>query len=199
MALPPPLKPKAAPTSQATQAPASASTAHATVPALPKADNRLVGHDSADGQLTQLRKIGEFDKSELAPVGVDKLVAMAFPAPSSQRYTDDEQLQLLLNAAEDAIARRSTMDAKSTAAAIIERTQHMPNGATAIGVLPPAALRCFFQALTMGYAIDVSRVQPAKPESVKKLAAKQEAADFVGTLLGDEEEDDDLMGGLSFD
>ena len=67
----------------------------------------------------------------------------------------------------------------------------------AIGVLPANAIRVFFEALTLGFGLDHSRLPTgvAKPQSVKDAAAMQEAAD-----LSDDGDFDDLgLDEFSFD
>lgn len=166
-------------------------TATATATAVPAG---LVAHDVVTGELTPTKKIGEFDKSDIAPREVGALVREAFPTPPSTQstYTPDEQLQALLEAAQKAVEQRAKQLAKDSARAILARTQTMPNGMHAIGVLPPQAVRIFLEALTLGFGIDHSRLPTgaAKPQSVKDAAAMQEAADLS---------DDDDFEGLGLD
>lgn len=142
----------------------------------------LVAHDAATGELIPTKKIGEFDKIDIAPREVGALVREAFPTPPSTQstYSPDEQLQALLEAAQQAVEQRAKQRAKDSARAILARTQTMPNGMHAIGVLPPQAVRIFLEALTLGFGIDHSRLPTgaAKPQSVKDAAAMQEAADL---------------------
>ena len=138
----------------------------------------LVGHDSSTGQLGHMRTVGEFDKGGLAPLPVDKLVSMAFPSPT-RRYADDEQLQLLFEAAEKEVAKRSQQTAMQAALNILDRLQKMPGGSSAVGVLPPEAIKVCLDALTFGVGIDVSRVAAAKPVGVAEAAADQEALSMV--------------------
>lgn len=159
----------------------------------------LVAHDASTGELIPTKKIGEFDKCDVAPREVGALVREAFPAPPSKppAYSHDEQLQALLEAAEKAVANNAKQSAKDSAKAILARTQTMPNGMHAIGVLPASAIRVFFEALTLGFGLDHSRLPTgvAKPQSVKDAAAMQEAAD-----LSDDEDFDDLgLDDFNFD
>lgn len=157
-------------------------------PAKPStATGQLVAHDPDSGQLVATQKIGEFDKSALAPRAIPVLVKEAFPTPSaSPKYSPDEQLQILLDSAEKAVEKRSGQSARSAAEAIMDRTQRMPNGVHAIGVLPAEAIKVFINALTLGFGIDTSRLPTAsaKPASVKQAAAMQEASE-----LGDSDEE----------
>ena len=159
----------------------------------------LVAHDASTGELIPTKKIGEFDKCDVAPREVGALVREAFPAPPPKppAYSPDEQLQALLEAAEKAVAKNAKQSAKDSAKAILARTQTMPNGMHAIGVLPANAIRVFFEALTLGFGLDHSRLPTgvAKPQSVKDAAAMQEAAD-----LNNGEDFDDLgLDEFSFD
>ena len=159
----------------------------------------LVAHDASTGELIPTKKIGEFDKCDVAPREVGALVREAFPAPPPKppAYSPDEQLQALLEAAEKAVAKNAKQSAKDSAKAILARTQTMPNGMHAIGVLPANAIRVFFEALTLGFGLDHSRLPTgvAKPQSVKDAAAMMEAAD-----LSDDGDFDDLgLDEFSFD
>lgn len=159
----------------------------------------LVAHDASTGELIPTKKIGEFDKCDVAPREVGALVREAFPAPPSKppAYSPDEQLQALLEAAEKAVAKNAKQSAKDSAKAILARTQTMPNGMHAIGVLPASAIRVFFEALTLGFGLDHSRLPTgvAKPQSVKDAAAMQEAAD----LSGEDDFDDLGLDDFNFD
>ena len=177
---------------------AAATTTPIPMPASQPAPG-LVAHDASTGELIPTKKIGEFDKCDVAPREVGALVREAFPAPPAKAtaYSPDEQLQALLEAAEKAVAKNAKQSAKDSAKAILARTQTMPNGMHAIGVLPAAAIRVFFEALTLGFGIDHSRLPTgvAKPQSVKDAAAMQEAAD-----LSDDGDFDDLgLDEFSFD
>ena len=159
----------------------------------------LVAHDASTGELIPTKKIGEFDKCDVAPREVGALVREAFPAPPPKppAYSPDEQLQALLEAAQNAVAKNAKQSAKDSAKAILARTQTMPNGMHAIGVLPASAIRVFFEALTLGFGLDHSRLPTgvAKPQSVKDAAAMQEAAD-----LSDEGDFDELgLDDFNFD
>lgn len=183
---------RAAATATATPMPASQPTPSAPAPG-------LVAHDASTGELIPTKKIGEFDKCDVAPREVGALVREAFPAPPPKppAYSPDEQLQALLEAAEKAVAKNAKQSAKDSAKAILARTQTMPNGMHAIGVLPANAIRVFFEALTLGFGLDHSRLPTgvAKPQSVKDAAAMQEAAD-----LSDDGDFDDLgLDEFSFD
>ena len=180
-------------TATATPMPASQPTPSAPAPV------GLVAHDASTGELIPTKKIGEFDKCDVAPREVGALVREAFPAPPPKppAYSPDEQLQALLEAAEKAVAKNAKQSAKDSAKAILARTQTMPNGMHAIGVLPANAIRVFFEALTLGFGLDHSRLPTgvAKPQSVKDAAAMQEAAD-----LSDDGDFDDLgLDEFSFD
>ncbi len=183
----------APPAATPTQTPAAAAAAAAAPPV------GLVAHDVSTGELIPTKKIGEFDKCDVAPREVGALVREAFPAPPPKppTYSPDEQLQALLEAAEKAVAKSAKQSAKDSAKAILARTQTMPNGMHAIGVLPANAIRVFFEALTLGFGLDHSRLPTgvAKPQSVKDAAAMQEAAD-----LSDDGDFDDLgLDEFSFD
>ena len=185
----------ATPAATPTQTPAAAAAAAAA--ATPTVG--LVAHDASTGELIPTKKIGEFDKCDVAPREVGALVREAFPAPPPKppAYSPDEQLQALLEAAEKAVAKNAKQSAKDSAKAILARTQTMPNGMHAIGVLPANAIRVFFEALTLGFGLDHSRLPTgvAKPQSVKDAAAMQEAAD-----LSDDGDFDDLgLDEFSFD
>ena len=185
----------ASPAATPTQTPAAAAAAAAA--AAPPVG--LVAHDASTGELIPTKKIGEFDKCDVAPREVGALVREAFPAPPPKppAYSPDEQLQALLEAAEKAVAKSAKQSAKDSAKAILARTQTMPNGMHAIGVLPANAIRVFFEALTLGFGLDHSRLPTgvAKPQSVKDAAAMQEAAD-----LSDDGDFDDLgLDEFSFD
>ena len=189
------------PRMRAATTPTSAVTPNATAAPThkPAAHVGLVAHDASTGELIPTKKIGEFDKCDVAPREVGALVREAFPAPPAKAtaYSPDEQLQALLEAAEKAVAKNAKQSAKDSAKAILARTQTMPNGMHAIGVLPAAAIRVFFEALTLGFGIDHSRLPTgvAKPQSVKDAAAMQEAAD-----LSDDGDFDDLgLDEFSFD
>ena len=184
----------ASPADTPTQTPAAAAAAAAATPTV-----GLVAHDASTGELIPTKKIGEFDKCDVAPREVGALVREAFPAPPTKppAYSPDEQLQALLEAAEKAVAKSAKQSAKDSAKAILARTQTMPNGMHAIGVLPANAIRVFFEALTLGFGLDHSRLPTgvAKPQSVKDAAAMQEAAD-----LSDDGDFDDLgLDEFSFD
>lgn len=183
----------------ATTVPATPASHAATPTPTPTTAPGLVAHDASTGELIPTKKIGEFDKCDVAPREVGALVREAFPAPPTKppAYSPDEQLQALLEAAEKAVAKNAKQSAKDSAKAILARTQTMPNGMHAIGVLPANAIRVFFEALTLGFGIDHSRLPTgvAKPQSVKDAAAMQEAAD-----LSDDGDFDDLgLDEFSFD
>lgn len=183
----------------ATTVPATPAPHAATPTPTPTTAPGLVAHDASTGELIPTKKIGEFDKCDVAPREVGALVREAFPAPPTKppAYSPDEQLQALLEAAEKAVAKNAKQSAKDSAKAILARTQTMPNGMHAIGVLPANAIRVFFEALTLGFGIDHSRLPTgvAKPQSVKDAAAMQEAAE-----LSDDGDFDDLgLDEFSFD
>ena len=80
----------------------------------------LVAHDVSTGELIPTKKIGEFDKCDVAPREVGALVREAFPAPPTKppAYSPDEQLQALLEAAEKAVAKSAKQSAKDSAKAM---------------------------------------------------------------------------------
>ena len=118
----------ATPAATPTQTPAAAAAAAAA--ATPTVG--LVAHDASTGELIPTKKIGEFDKCDVAPREVGALVREAFPAPPPKppAYSPDEQLQALLEAAEKAVAKNAKQSAKDSAKAILARTQTMPTVCT---------------------------------------------------------------------
>ena len=167
-----PLAHQAPPASQV--APPSAPAAHVAnaAPTLPPGTISVSG---TDGDL-QATKSGEFDKSPTAPLTIEKLNEIAFPAPQT-KFTDNDFLNSLFDAASKAIAKRSKMDASSVALQLIEST-----AATSVAALPPEAIKLFFTCMNLGFGVDTSYVKEVKSDVVKKAQAESEFDDLLGDM-----------------